>query len=195
MRRQAVGLVVVVLIAAAVFLLKRGFPGAYPCDGDFQIPHGDFRNGPIVVKLTGAVAQNGVYFLPEKETLAGFLQIAGIQRPTIPDTVLFEGTLQTGQTISVHAGDRIVIGEMKAAERLALNMPIDLNRATLEELTMVSGIGERTAEKILSFRNGEGRFRTVEDLQKISGIKEKKLSRLRQYFFVKAPSGKPDQTP
>lgn len=194
MRRQAVGLLVVVLITAAVFLLKRGFPSADPpCD--VPISHGDLRSGPIVVKLTGAVARNGIYFLPEGETLAAFLKTAGVDRQDRSDPGLLETTLRAGQSISLHSGDRIVIGEMEAAERLALDLPIDLNRATLEELTMVSGIGERTAEKILSFRNDTGPFRTVEDLQKIPGIKEKKLSRLRKYFYVGNPSGKSDPSP
>lgn len=194
MKRQAVGLVVVVLITGAVFLLKRGFPSANPpCD--VAISHGDSRSGPIVVKLTGAARQNGIYFLREKETLAGFLKIAGVMVREQADPELLETTLRAGQTISLNSGDRIVIGEMEAAERLALDLPIDLNRATLEELTMVSGIGERTAEKILSFRNDTGPFRTVEDLQKIPGIKEKKLSRLRKYFYVGNPSGKSDPSP
>ena len=194
MRRQAVGLLVVVLIAAAVFLLKRGFPNADPpCD--VPISHGDLRSGPIVVKLTGAVARNGIYFLPEKETLAGLLKIAGIMVREQADPELLETTLRAGQSISLHSGDRIVIGEMEAAERLVLDMPIDLNRASLEDLMLVSGIGERTAEKILSFRNDTGPLRTVEDLQKIPGIKEKKLSRLRKYFYVGNPSGKSDPSP
>ncbi len=187
-------MVVVVLIAAAAVLLKLAFLNGDP-GSDIQLSHGDFRSGPVVVKLTGAVARNGIYFLPEGETLAAFLLTAGVDRQDSPDPGLPERTLQTGQAVAILSGDRIVIGEMDAAEKLALDMPIDLNLASLEDLMLVSGIGERTAEKILSFRNDTGPFRTVEDLQKIPGIKEKRLSRLRKYFYVGNPSGKSDPSP
>jgi competence protein ComEA len=194
MKRQADGLIVVVLITAAALLLKLIFLNPPPQAG-VQLSHGDFLHGPIAVKLMGAVERNGIYFLPEKTNLGGFLKIAGIRKPESVDVGLPETMLQAGQAVAVHAGKRIEIGEMDAAERLALDMPIDLNQATLEDLTLVPGIGERTAEKILSFRTDSGSFRTVEDLQKISGIKGEKLSRLRKYFYVKNPSGKSDQSP
>ena len=194
MKRQADGLVAVVLIAAAALLLKLAFLNADPRT-DIRISRGDFRDGPVVVKLTGAAAGNGIYFLPERETLSGFLKTAGVEVRENPDPGLLETTLRTGQVVALLSGGRIGIGEMDAAERLALDMPIDLNRATLEDLTLVSGIGERTAEKILSFRTDSGPFRTVEDLMKIPGIKEKKLDRLRKYFYVGNPSGKSDPSP
>ena len=180
-------MIAVVVIAAAAVLLRLVFLTPSP-HGDIQMSHGDSRHGPIAVKLTGAVEGNGIYFLSEKETLAGLLKIAGIAERDHPDKYVLEKTLQAGQAIAVHAGNRMEFGEMDAAERLALDMPIDLNRATLEDLMLVSGIGERTAERILSFRADSGTFKTVEDLQKIPGIKEKKLSRLRKYFFVGKPS-------
>lgn len=194
MKRQADGLVVIVLITAAALLLKLAVLNADP-RSDIRISRGDFRDGPVVVKLTGADAGNGIYFLPEGETLSGFLKTAGVTGRERPDPGPHETTLRTGQAVAVLSGDRIVVGEMDAAERLALGMPIDLNRATLEDLTLVSGIGERTAGKILSFRTDSGPFRTVEDLLKIPGIKEKKLDRLRKYFYVGNPSGNSDQSP
>ena len=194
MKRQADGLVAVVLIAAAALLLKLAVLSADPRT-DIRISRGDFRDGPVVVKMTGADAGNGIYFLPEGETLSGFLKTAGVELREHPDPRLLETILQPGQAVAVFSGGRIGIGEMGAAERLALDMPIDLNRATLEDLTLVSGIGERTAEKILSFRTDSGPFRTVEDLMKIPGIKEKKLDRLRKYFYVGNPSGKSDPSP
>ena len=79
---------------------------------------------------------------------------------------------------------------MNAAERLALEMPIDLNRATVEDLILVTGIGERTARKIVAYRNEVGPFKAVEDLKKIPGIKERKLSQLKKYFYIGKHSGR-----
>ncbi|BAU22722.1 hypothetical protein THC_0324 [Caldimicrobium thiodismutans] len=61
---------------------------------------------------------------------------------------------------------------------------IDLNKATLEELKKVPGIGEVIAKNIIEYREKEGPFKNIEDLKKIKGIGEKKLELLRNYLTV-----------
>ena len=73
---------------------------------------------------------------------------------------------------------------MDAAERLALDLPIDLNRATRDELMLVPGIGETTADRIVQVRNSSGLFRKVADLKNVPGIKERKLKRWEQSFYL-----------
>ena len=70
------------------------------------------------------------------------------------------------------------------AERLALGMPIDINKATEDDLLLVKGIGEATAKKILDLRNKLGRFGDINQLMEIKGIKEKKLAEIRKYLYV-----------
>lgn len=60
---------------------------------------------------------------------------------------------------------------------------IDLNTATIEELTTIDGIGQVTAEKIVDYARTSG-FNTVEDLLNINGIGEKKLESIRPYVTV-----------
>jgi competence protein ComEA len=62
--------------------------------------------------------------------------------------------------------------------------PIDLNRATVEELETVPGIGAVMAQRIVDFREQHGRFGRVDDLLKVRGIGEKSLEKLRPYFEV-----------
>ncbi len=69
---------------------------------------------------------------------------------------------------------------MAAAKRLALGIPIDINRSSLEDLVLVPGIGEKTAEKILEQRNANGTFRKLDELMLVKGIKEKRFEKLRQ---------------
>lgn len=61
---------------------------------------------------------------------------------------------------------------------------VDLNRVTREELCRIKGIGEKTAEAILAYRERRGGFGSVEELGEIKGIKGKRLRALRVFFFV-----------
>ena len=60
----------------------------------------------------------------------------------------------------------------------------DLNRATPEELDLIPGVGEKMAADIIALREEMGGFKTVDDLQKIRGIKNAKLSAISPYVFV-----------
>ncbi len=63
--------------------------------------------------------------------------------------------------------------------------PVDINRATADELTVVPGIGKATAERIVAFRDEHGPFKRTEDLLKIRGIGEKSFQKLRPYLVIR----------
>jgi len=62
--------------------------------------------------------------------------------------------------------------------------PLDLNTATLQQLTQLPGVGPVTAKAILDFRVKSGPFRRVEDLLSIRGITDRRLKELRPYVTV-----------
>lgn len=63
---------------------------------------------------------------------------------------------------------------------------LDLNRATLEELVRVPGIGSRMAKAIVDLRAKKGSFTRIEELLEVRGIKEKKLAALSEHLIVVA---------
>ncbi len=73
--------------------------------------------------------------------------------------------------------------------------PIDLNRATLEQLEELPGIGPSMARRILEFREKSGPFRRVQDLLAIRGIGPKRFEALRPYVFVSPPAPAPKPHP
>lgn len=61
---------------------------------------------------------------------------------------------------------------------------INLNTATREELILLPGIGEAISQRILDYRTEIGSFRTVSEIMGVSGIGEKTLEKLEPYLYV-----------
>ena len=62
--------------------------------------------------------------------------------------------------------------------------PIDLNRASAEELILLVGISESIAESIIDFRDANGGFDRVEDLMEVECISESSYQRIRPKVTV-----------
>lgn len=50
---------------------------------------------------------------------------------------------------------------------------LDINTASAEEFVKVKGIGEKKAERIISYRNEHGNFNSIDELKNVKGIGEK----------------------
>ncbi len=61
---------------------------------------------------------------------------------------------------------------------------INLNTATLAELQTISGIGAKRAQDIIDYRDANGGFSSVDDLANVSGIGEKTLEKLKSEVTV-----------
>ena len=58
-------------------------------------------------------------------------------------------------------------------------LPVNLNTATLEQLETLDGVGPAIAQKIVAYRQQHGGFRSVDELNQVSGIGPKKMAALR----------------
>ncbi len=63
--------------------------------------------------------------------------------------------------------------------------PLDLNSATAIELDTLPDIGPTKAARIVEYRTQNGAFKSVEDLTEVEGIGEKTLEKLRAFVFVR----------
>lgn len=61
---------------------------------------------------------------------------------------------------------------------------ININTATLEQLQTLTGIGESKASAIIEYRETSGGFKTIEDIKNISGIGEKTFEKIRDKLTV-----------
>ena len=87
------------------------------------------------------------------------------------------------------AGDRLVVepgtpdckttvARMSGSSLLALGLPVDLNRATVDDLEALPGIGPTKAEAIVEDRLAHGRFHSIADLARVKGIGPATVRRL-----------------
>lgn len=68
---------------------------------------------------------------------------------------------------------------------------LDINKATREEM-LRSGVAESYVSKIISFRDIKGGIENINELESVSGIGEKTCEKLKKYFFInEIPNIKP----
>jgi competence protein ComEA len=176
-RDGAITIVVIVVIIFAIHYSLSLLPSQIS-----DIPFGNKRFGPVIVGITGNTGVNGVFYVPERARISDLLEAAGIRNPEMFDRRMLYERLSTGKIVVIESYDGLKITEMNNANKLSLGIPIDINKATVEDLMLIDGIGEKTAWQIVQFREKSGRYYKVEDLMKISGIKEKKFRKLKRYF-------------
>lgn len=66
----------------------------------------------------------------------------------------------------------------------AVSYPINLNTATVEELTSIDGLGESRASAIIEYRDYLGGYTSVEQIKEISGIGDATYAKLAPYLTV-----------
>ena len=64
------------------------------------------------------------------------------------------------------------------------NGKININKATVEDLMIIPGIGEKTATRIIEYRHTHGKIRNLKELDSIQGIGPKTLELLEDYIMI-----------
>ncbi len=70
------------------------------------------------------------------------------------------------------------------ANSIVADTAINLNTATVKELSGLSGIGKKKAEAIIAYRNNVGNFSDISDLKKVEGIGRKTFERIKNQIAV-----------
>ena len=148
----------------------------------------------IIVHVTGSVERQGIVSLNKGQRVIDAIEAAG--GATIEANISLINlayVLEDGMKIYVPSKDDnkdtefIVSGyseEVKSTEKKKQEK-VNINTATLKELENLPGIGESIANKIVTYRNKNGKFKNIEDLKNVSGIGESKFNNIKNYIYVK----------
>ncbi|CRH90387.1 helix-hairpin-helix domain-containing protein [Streptococcus dysgalactiae] len=140
----------------------------------------------ILVDLKGAVQQEGVYKLRANSRVRDVIELAGgLTQEADRHAVNFAEKLVDEQVVYVaKQGEDISVlpnasSAGKAKAEMSNSTKVNINKANLEELQRISGIGVKRAQDILETRDSLGGFKTLDDLRQVSGIGEKTLEKLK----------------
>ncbi|HER6478383.1 TPA: helix-hairpin-helix domain-containing protein, partial [Streptococcus pyogenes] len=140
----------------------------------------------ILVDLKGAVQQEGVYKLRANSRVRDVIELAGgLTQEADRHAVNFAEKLVDEQVVYVaKQGEDISVlpnasSAGKANAEMSNSTKVNINKANLEELQRISGIGVKRAQDILETRDSLGGFKTLDDLRQVSGIGEKTLEKLK----------------
>ncbi len=142
---------------------------------------------PVAVHVTGQVAQPGVVTLSDADRVTDAVEAAG--GPTAGadlEAVNLARPLRDGERLHVpHVDDDAATrAAAQAPDGQAEDAPVPLNTADAAALEALPGVGEVTAERILSHREAHGDFAAVEELLEVPGIGEATLEQLRDHLTL-----------
>lgn len=163
----------------------------------------------IYVDVDGAVLQPGVYSLPDNARVFDAVDAAGGLLPEACSEILNQAEhVSDGQKLYIMTkeewevqkelggsqewtgtqegtgkqGQNGTQGTQKQAEQD--DELVDLNRATEGELCTLPGIGQTRAQAIIAYREASGGFRSIDEIQNVSGIKSGTYEKIKNKIKV-----------
>jgi len=130
----------------------------------------------VVVFITGAVANPGVYSLPEGSRIGDVLLMAGGFLPNAEQEGLnLAAKLQDGQQLIV---------PVRSPESYVSGGRVNINTASAEELDALPGIGPTTAQSIVDYRVQHGPFEFIQDIQNVPGVGPATYEEIKDLIIV-----------
>ena len=147
----------------------------------------------VYVYICGEVVAPGVYELSEDRRIYEAVDAAGgFTENAARESVNLASKVSDGMQITIYnkeeaaslpAGSGSAVGNTGQGGTSGSGL-VNLNTATKEELMTLKGIGEAKAEDIIRYREKSGGFKKIEDIMKISGIKEAGFQKIKDNITV-----------
>ncbi|MDW8799843.1 helix-hairpin-helix domain-containing protein [Clostridium sp. A1-XYC3] len=144
----------------------------------------------ITVYINGEVKNPGVYKLKNDSRVEDLVKIAGgFNSESDKDKLNLAKKLKDEDYVYVDRKNQIKDSQTASQSTInkgtGQNSKVDINTATKEELKTIPGIGDVTAQKILDYREKNGRFSSIEDLKNIDRIGDKTVENMKDKIDVR----------
>lgn len=124
--------------------------------------------------------QVGVILLAAVLVMSGLLLIKQKDAPV----TFTESAVSAATSSSSNISEKSSASSSQPASNSNITGLVNINKAALEELDTLPGVGPTTAQKIIDYRNSSGGFKTVEGLNEVSGIGEVKFGQLKDKVSI-----------
>lgn len=157
----------------------------------------------LYVHVCGAVEIPGVYELSEGSRICDAVEAAGgFLEEAAEDALNLAQPVTDGMKVEIPTKEEAELAEQVARESgqwtpewAAVpsgdagsgggeDPKININTATAQELTALNGIGDSRAADIVAYREANGPFGSIEDLQKVPGIKDATFQKIKDDITV-----------
>ncbi len=160
----------------------------------------------VIVDIKGEVTTPGVYELIKGSRVIDVINEAqGLTSNANTRYINLSKTLEDGDAIVIYSNQEIE--QASKEEKIEVTTPcvcedvnnacienninnsetngkININTASIEQLTTLTGIGDAKAKAIIQYREENGNFNTIEDIMKVSGISENIFAKIKENITV-----------
>lgn len=148
-----------------------------PLPSSDGVEHSLDRQNVIMVHVAGEVVSPGVYSLEEGKRVIHAIEKAGPKESSDINLLNLARVLTDGEKIIVPTKNGTPHQKNEAMPQE--EDKISLNQAQKSELMTLPSIGDKRSEDIIAYRESHGGFKTVEELKEVSGIGEKTYEKLK----------------
>lgn len=149
---------------------------------------------PVIVDVKGAVKFSGVYELTTEHRIIDAIQLAGGYTDEAETRYINHAQkLQDEMIIYIPKKGEDMEQISLVGQAVQSTVPnstvekskVNINTADETELSTLPGVGPSKAQAIISYRDENGSFQTIDDLKNVSGIGDKTFEKLKEFIIVK----------
>ena len=145
------------------------FLSIYICFFNFKKDISFYDDKEIEIKLEGYILNEGLINIKRGSKYKDLISLISYYDDTDLNILAMDYPLYDGQILSFEKINR---------------SKININTAGIQELDAIPGVGEATANKILSYREENGNFKSIEEIKNVNGIGDKKYENMKDSICV-----------
>lgn len=135
------------------------------------------------VHICGEVVSPGVYEVEAGSRICDVLLLAGgFSEEAEQGSVNLAAVVEDGMQIVIPS--KAEAAEEKERLKLQREGMVNINKASVEQLCSLPGIGESRAAAIVAYREKQGGFQTKEEIMQVTGIKEGMYEKIKDSIYI-----------